>query len=333
MNGTVTTLMMKMKLLPLLREELSRVHLQSMSTLQVSQFASLCFMFILVWFLYLHILYLLFLLCKGSPRARTTTSRRKRRLQNTPMTLGSLTLCGSPSGPSCSRAVTFLPGRTPVRVPWTKGLLSKFLLYVIPELPGYQLLEILWHFVTWTYCTHLHRCHETVNSVWHCAVICVICAACWASGMLCMKAAVFSQTFLLVRTFFVVLWLDVYMSLWRGMSLIMAFNKHQCMWEHVGLFWIRLLCHVPSIYPPSAASLRLAAVSKHAQISLSPDTSCSSSGRAIQEIPRDAIRFIQVLIHVLFLVLLLSNVHFSSEPCKCVSTEIFRATCWLSAVN
>lgn len=49
---------------------------------------------------------------QGSPRPKTTTSRKKKMLQNTPMTLGSLTLCGSHWGPSCSRAVTSPPGNS-----------------------------------------------------------------------------------------------------------------------------------------------------------------------------------------------------------------------------
>lgn len=47
---------------------------------------------------------------QGSPLPRTRTSRRKKMLQNTPTTLGSLTRSGSRWGPLCSRAVTSLRG-------------------------------------------------------------------------------------------------------------------------------------------------------------------------------------------------------------------------------
>lgn len=81
---------------------------------------------------------------QGTPRTRTRTrtSRKTKRLQNTPMTLASLTLSGSHSGPSCSRAATSPQGRTPE---WCAMLCHVKLHCAKPVRTVQQETMIIWH--------------------------------------------------------------------------------------------------------------------------------------------------------------------------------------------
>jgi len=129
MSGRVRTLMMKTKPFPpLLHEELRPLPPLNFLVLQVSYHHNprrphYVILSAVKWKTGLPSVHFNSLFCQGSLslRTRTRTSRKKRRLQNTPTTLGSLILSGSHSGPSCSRAATSPPGEDT----WTEATANK----------------------------------------------------------------------------------------------------------------------------------------------------------------------------------------------------------------